>query len=435
MKKFFSVFMLLSVAVLFFSCQKAERQILPVDEKPVFSISLSFEKGNFSPITKNNESVFSEFYEKMNSGEMVALDYDLTFTNVNTGAVHKIKGKWNDDKMYTLRTGTYHIVGVSTAEGDFIQEKCSIVIDEEMDITASTSVIVLHPHYDCSLLVFTHPDITELTTTINGVAYNFFTFNGYRYVFVRSSMSGGDADAYISGRYSDETTFKIYTDKLSFVKGCYYIHNATINTFTLPGMQDGMSADTLNHTPCVDLGLSVKWAPYNVGSTTEEDLGVRYGWGEIVGKDHYDWDNYKWCDGNYNNMNKYCSNSSYGIVDGKNVLDLADDIAFLTYGDGWRMPTKAELEDLMNCTWSSETVNGVNGYRVVGPNGNSLFFPGNGQWDENGLNVLDWVNIWSNECDDTYWGCKLEVNNASSRSVGYNSHKHDGLCVRGVYTK
>lgn len=48
-------------------------------------------------------------------------------------------------------------------------------------------------------------------------------------------------------------------------------------------------------------------------------------------------------------------------------------------GDLWRMPTLKEMEELINkCMWTWTTLNGVNGYKVVGLNGNSIFLPAAG---------------------------------------------------------
>ena len=50
------------------------------------------------------------------------------------------------------------------------------------------------------------------------------------------------------------------------------------------------------------------------------------------------------------------------------------------------MPTKAEQDELRNnCTWTWTTQNGVNGYKVVGPNGNSIFLPAAGYMYEGTL--------------------------------------------------
>lgn len=136
----------------------------------------------------------------------------------------------------------------------------------------------------------------------------------------------------------------------------------------------------------VDLGLSVNWAGWNVGATSPEEYGGYYAWGETEEKYNYDWGYYKWCRGDYNTLTKYCTHSSRGTVDNKTVLDKEDDVAYVKWGNGWRMPTKEELEELTNtnnCTWEWITYNGVNGYKVTGkslPNGkrNSIFLPATG---------------------------------------------------------
>ena len=47
-----------------------------------------------------------------------------------------------------------------------------------------------------------------------------------------------------------------------------------------------------------------------------------------------------------------------------------------TGGGDWRMPTKDELNELRTkCTWTWTTQNSVNGYKVTGPSGASIFLP------------------------------------------------------------
>ena len=129
----------------------------------------------------------------------------------------------------------------------------------------------------------------------------------------------------------------------------------------------------------VDLGLSVKWATCNVGATSPEEYGNYYAWGETEPKTTYSWATYKWCNGSYNTQNKYCTSSTYGTVDNKTVLELADDAARANWGGQWRMPTDEEWTELReNCTWTWTTKNGVNGYEVKGTNGNSIFLPAAG---------------------------------------------------------
>ena len=137
----------------------------------------------------------------------------------------------------------------------------------------------------------------------------------------------------------------------------------------------------INAHEAIDLGLpsGIKWATCNVGANSPEEYGGYYAWGETEEKSYYDWSTYKWCNGIRNTITKYCTSSDFGTVDNKTVLDPEDDVAHVKWGGSWRMPTKAEQDELRNsCTWTWTTQNGVKGYRVTGPNGNSIFLPAAG---------------------------------------------------------
>lgn len=126
----------------------------------------------------------------------------------------------------------------------------------------------------------------------------------------------------------------------------------------------------------VDLGLSVKWATFNVGASKPEDYGDYFAWGETEPKEEYSWATYKWCDGTQNTMTKYCSDSLYDNADYKTTLDPEDDAAIVRLGGNWRMPAIEEWRELkQKCTWERITINGITGYQVTGKNGNSIFLP------------------------------------------------------------
>lgn len=132
----------------------------------------------------------------------------------------------------------------------------------------------------------------------------------------------------------------------------------------------------------VDLGLSVKWASFNLGATKPEEYGDYYAWGETTMKSNYAWSTYKWCNGSEATLTKYCTDSYYGynnFTDFKKVLDPEDDAAHVNLGGKWRMPTDDEWTELReNCTWTWTTQNGVRGRLVTGSNGNSIFLPAAG---------------------------------------------------------
>ena len=179
---------------------------------------------------------------------------------------------------------------------------------------------------------------------------------------------------------AQETTDTMYIYRGNNVVERIAVTDIDSITFTAPAVVEEEIPVIPNLTPgeAVDLGLpsGIKWASCNVGASSPEEYGGYYAWGEIEEKEDYSWATYKWCNGSSSTMTKYCTSSSYGTVDNKTVLDLEDDVAHVEWGGSWRMPTNAEQRELIkNCTWSWIALNGVDGYKVTGPNGNSIFMP------------------------------------------------------------
>ena len=177
----------------------------------------------------------------------------------------------------------------------------------------------------------------------------------------------------------------------------------------------------------VDLGLSVKWATCNVGATTPEGYGDYFAWGETEPKYYYDWSTYKYCNGSWNTMTKYCVDSYHGTVDNKTTLELTDDAARVNWGGNWRMPTIAEYDELKstsNCTWTWTTQNGVNGYKVTSKkNGNSIFLPVAGRWSF----------YWSSSLDTDYNSdCAFGLQLNSDDVYWYGGSRYHGQSVRAV---
>lgn len=128
------------------------------------------------------------------------------------------------------------------------------------------------------------------------------------------------------------------------------------------------------------LMYSLYWADRNIGANAPEGYGNYYSWGEVETKSRYDWSTYKW--GGETSLTKYNYDSSFGSVDSKTLLDMGpegDDVASRILGGSWRIPTTDECMELCTqCIWEWKSLNGVNGYRVTGPNGNSIFLPASG---------------------------------------------------------
>lgn len=140
----------------------------------------------------------------------------------------------------------------------------------------------------------------------------------------------------------------------------------------------------------VDLGLSVNWASVNLGAKSPVDDGDYYSWGELQPKDEYEWSTYKFCEGDYDSITKYCSSSDYGEVDGLLALSAEDDAVVEALGEGWRIPSYAEWTELKNkCDWVWTEVKGVPGYRITskvkGYTDKSIFLPATGNKESSRL--------------------------------------------------
>ena len=139
--------------------------------------------------------------------------------------------------------------------------------------------------------------------------------------------------------------------------------------------------NVVNGHEYVDLGLpsGTLWATCNVGANSPEDYGDYFAWGETETKTTCDWDTYKYGNGDYDELTKYCSNfeqGHHGFTDNLTVLQPDDDAATANWGNGWCMPTKEQWEELCNNTehvWKAW--NGVNGFLFKGKNGAVLFLP------------------------------------------------------------
>ena len=225
---------------------------------------------------------------------------------------------------------------------------------------------------------------------------------------------------------------------MKLYKAIFILATCTLSSCYERSVYDPLSSEYVEVLPVgkeVDLGLSVKWANHNVGATAPEEYGGYYAWGETSTNSDYSWSTYKWCNGSYDTMTKYCTNSYYGTVDNRTVLDPTDDVAHVKWGGGWRMPTKDEIKELVNkCSWQWTTVNGVKGYKVTGPNGNSIFLPAAGYRD--GTELYDrgsYGNYWSGTLGEDYSGSAFYLHFGSGGRGWYgNGYRNYGFSVRPV---
>ena len=169
----------------------------------------------------------------------------------------------------------------------------------------------------------------------------------------------------------------------------------------------------------VDLGLpsGTLWAMCNVGAETPEEYGYYFAWGETEFKVVYDWSTYKWCSDDQYHLTKYCNNSNFGyngFTDNLTTLQIEDDAVTANWGDGWRMPTYDEWNELYQYTTSTWVAqNGVNGRLFTANNGSSLFLPAAGVFLGNEIQALGETG--------GYWSSSISSNPRQASHFGFRS--------------
>ncbi|MBQ2542301.1 MAG: hypothetical protein II554_03040, partial [Bacteroidales bacterium] len=151
-----------------------------------------------------------------------------------------------------------------------------------------------------------------------------------------------------------------------------------------------------------------------------EEYGNKYGWGETKAKESdFNFDNKYKVDGEW---------TKYNETDNLKTLDKDDDVATSNWGTDWRMPTKDEMQELVDkCTW---TMKGSDGFEVKGPNGKTIFLP-----------VNDITS--TSHCKGNYWTSSLDENCSfafelvfHTKFTGLNSDSRGhGKLVRPVCAK
>ena len=189
------------------------------------------------------------------------------------------------------------------------------------------------------------------------------------------------------------------------------------------------TSNMVNGHEYVDLGLpsGLKWATCNVGANKPEDYGDYFAWGELKPKQEYTDQTYE----HYRSINRKMV--FLGEISGNTQYDTAR----VKWGGKWRIPTKAELQELCDkCIWIWMSQNGVKGYKVTGPNGNSIFLPAAGYRSGSSLKYAGGDGYyWSSTPDpdesDSSLACSLGFYSDNRCYMDFYS-RNNGLSVRPV---
>lgn len=178
---------------------------------------------------------------------------------------------------------------------------------------------------------------------------------------------------------------------------------------------------TLTAGAVVDLGLSVYWASCNLGAEKPDEYGGYYAWGEISPKNTY-----------YENNYTYYNKETREYIDlGANICGTSYDAATVNLGKDWRMPTKSEMEELINkCTWTWGKHGDLYGFVVTGKNNNSIFLPAAGS--KSGMASISkgsWLSYWTGSTSDS---AKADYLDAKENAAMMTANRIYGYPIRPV---
>lgn len=223
---------------------------------------------------------------------------------------------------------------------------------------------------------------------------------------------------------------KTYSYRLGFeYSDKYYYGKRNVFTTGESGQISTMEA--------VDLGLSVKWASHNLGASSPEEYGGLYGWGDPTGEQVLHCGEESYDPSTFTRDQNYCYSLYGGINPPKDISESDLDIAYIKCGGGWRMPTVDEFKELVeNCIVERSSYKGINGIKVTGKNGNSIFFPycggrmGNKVFGQ-GTTGTYWTSNLSDYTSHKSWDTVLKYDYISVDDI-YGDYRYIGKAVRPV---
>jgi hypothetical protein len=175
-----------------------------------------------------------------------------------------------------------------------------------------------------------------------------------------------------------------------------------------------LHAGTGNGHEWVDLGLSVKWATCNVGAASPTEVGGKYVFGGLKEKE----------------TPKIISDDlAEYTVSWNGIASSEFDVAHAQWGTHWRLPTVSEFSELIDkCSISITTIGGVDGVKIIGPNGNSIFLP-----VTSGTKAFYWSDSVYDSIEDIDAAYSLEFDTSAGKIKMNGRNMVKWCCVRPVY--
>jgi formylglycine-generating enzyme required for sulfatase activity len=177
----------------------------------------------------------------------------------------------------------------------------------------------------------------------------------------------------------------------------------------------------------VDLGLSVKWADFNLGASEPfgGEVGEHIAWGETDSKASYSWNTYAHCNGSA----ETCHNLG-------TITATDNDAARFQWGENWRLPTSDEFKELIErCTWTWDNTGLTNGYWVKGPNGNRIFLEAAGIAEGEDIQYVNSRGLYLSGTQGDTLQTAAMLGFRSGQYLLDNTLRYCGASIRPVYNE
>ena len=360
-------------------------------------------------------------------------DSILVYRKIVTCPIDSVKNKSYEITISRLQTGkTYYYCSFTRAGSKFKLGEIKSFSTKSLSASPLSTG-------DATDVTFTSATIKNTSTIASMYPKNTSISYGVRYSISKESLAETSfLDGFVGNLYFNPNTGeRIYLNNGSVVDGnsftiqlrnltsgttYYYCAYVSVDGITLTGEIKSFTTKDIKDiqtTGSVDLGVSCKWAACNLGSTTPEDYGDYYAWGETETRTFF-----------------YSSNYSHYRKDiGTEISGTSYDAARKVLGSPWRMPTKSEFQELLDkCFWQEITYKNTTGFLVTGMNGNAIFLPRTGYKYDNtsGSGYGIWTGTYyyySSSSSQTtyasYWS------GWSGSTLGY-IERYYGLTIRPV---
>lgn len=291
------------------------------------------------PVKPELESLaFGKAEVELNVGDVVLLEVSATPENAD----YELVWSSSDEQVAVVEDGEVTALSTGKAEitagcGD-ISATCTVTVTDGQGTVPGTGVenVIVEP----TELRLNEGETHTLTAT---VLPEDATDKGIKWSSADTGIATVDGTGLVTAVSAGETTITVTTDDGGKTATC-------------------MVTVSKGHDS-VDLGLSVKWATCNIGAENPWEYGDYFAWGETEPKEEY----------------SMANNTTFE----KTISDISGnpeyDAAAANWGGTWRMPTKAEMQELIDeCEWEWTELEGEAGYNITGPSGQSIFMPASG---------------------------------------------------------